>query len=237
MRVGVTTATALAIVMGCGPAAFAGPAWDTASAWVCGFQGQDRLWAIDWDAGGPAARGEGGAPAAGDIDWLALPPDIPDAQPAGRPRARAFEYSRSYEIRRKIHKYASFATIPLFVAEYAVGQKLYNGTASESARSLHGGLAGATGVLFGVNSVTGVWNLWEGRKDPNGRTRRMIHGILMLGADAGFVATGMLAPDHEEGRFRVPGDSGGNAGTHRAVALTSMGVALASYLMMLFWRD
>jgi hypothetical protein len=46
------------------------------------------------------------------------------------------------------------------------------------------------GALFGVNTVTGVWNMWEARKDPNGRRRRLIHGISMLGADAGFFRDG-----------------------------------------------
>jgi hypothetical protein len=143
-----------------------------------------------------------------------------------QPRPMAFEYSDGYRTRLKIHKYASFATLPLFVAQYAVGQKLYDGNASDSTRSAHSALAASTAVLFGVNTVTGVWNLAEGRKDPNHRTKRMIHGFLMLAADAGFVATGMLAPDDE-------GEGGGNRSTHRTVALTSMGVATVAYLIML----
>jgi hypothetical protein len=159
---------------------------------------------------------------------------VPDPQAAPRPRPMAFEYSDGYRTRLKIHKYASFATLPLFVAQYAVGQKLYNGTGSDSTRSLHGALAASTAVLFGVNTVTGVWNLSEGRKDPNHRTKRMIHGLLMAVADAGFVATGLMTPDHEgEGEFGY--QSGGTSqSTHRAVALTSMGIATVGYLMMLF---
>jgi hypothetical protein len=143
-----------------------------------------------------------------------------------QPRPMAFEYSDGYRTRLKVHKYASFATLPLFVAQYAVGQKLYDGNASDGTRSAHGALAASTAVLFGVNTVTGVWNLTEGRKDPNHRTKRMIHGFLMLAADAGFVATGMLAPDDE-------GEGGGDRSTHRTVALTSMGIATVAYLMML----
>jgi hypothetical protein len=152
-----------------------------------------------------------------------------EEQAAPAPRPKAFEYSDGYYTRLKIHKYASFAMLPLFVAQYAVGQKLYNGNASDGTRSLHGALAGATAVLFGVNTVTGVWNLREGRKDPNHRAKRMVHGMLMLVADAGFVATGMLAPDREHER----GGGGGNASTHRTMALTSMGIATVAYLMML----
>jgi hypothetical protein len=158
-------------------------------------------------------------------------PDLdPQASPTRRPMA--FEYSDSYRTRLKIHKYASFAILPLFVAQYAVGQKLYNGTGSDSTRSVHGALAATTAVLFGVNTVTGVWNMVEGRKDPNRSTKVKVHGILMLLADAGFVATGAMTPDREGGDFTY--ESGGtSASTHRTVALVSMGVATAAYLMML----
>jgi hypothetical protein len=152
--------------------------------------------------------------------------------PARRPVA--FEYSEGYRTRLKIHKYASYATLPLFVAQFAVGQKLYNGNGSDGTRTAHGILAGGTAVLFGVNTVTGVWNLSEGRKDPSHRTKRMVHGILMAVADAGFVVTGLTAPEseHEGGDFAY--QSGGNdRSTHRAVALTSMGIATVAYLMML----
>jgi hypothetical protein len=156
-----------------------------------------------------------------------------DVQSTPPPRPMAFEYSDGYRTRLKIHRYASFATIPLFVAQYAVGQKLYDGNGSDGTRSLHGGLAATTAVLFGVNTVTGVWNLREGRKDPNHRTKRMVHGILMLVADAGFVATGLMTPESEGGEFEFEG-GGTSRSTHRTVALTSMGIATVGYLIMLF---
>ena len=155
-------------------------------------------------------------------------------QTAGRRRPVPVEYSEAYKVRARIHKIASYATLPLFAAQYWVGQDLYNHPgSSDSKKGLHGGLAASTAVLFGVNSLTGAWNLWEGRKDTNHRTRRMAHGILMLAADAGFVATGMLAPDDEEGRV----SSGDRRSTHRTVAFTSMAVATVSYLLMLFGGD
>ena len=151
-------------------------------------------------------------------------------------RPMAFEYSDGYQTRLKIHKVASFATLPIFVAQAVVGQKLYDGDASDGMRSAHKALVGATAALFTVNTVTGVWNLTEGRKDPNHKTKRMIHGLLMLAADAGFVATGMLAPESEhessEGGFESTG-GGHSQSTHRTVALSSMAVATVSYLMML----
>lgn len=149
---------------------------------------------------------------------------------AAEQRPQAFQYSEAYNTRRKIHMIASYATIPLFIGQYIAGQKLYDGTGGESAKSAHGALAGGVAALFAVNTVTGVWNLWEGRADPNGKTRRWVHGLLMLGADAGFVATGLMAPDDDEGR----GSSDRSA--HRNVAIASMSAAAASYLYMLFTR-
>ena len=136
--------------------------------------------------------------------------------------------SRAYTTRRKIHFIASFATIPLFVAQYVLGDKLYEGTSGGSTKSTHSGVAVGIETLFAVNTVTGVWNMWESRKDFNAGRKRFIHGFLMLGAGAGFVATGMLAPDDEGG--------GENRSTHRNVAIASMAVATASYLIMLIGR-
>jgi hypothetical protein len=157
-----------------------------------------------------------------------------DPQAAPAPRPMAFEYSDGYYKRLKIHKYASYATLPLFAAQFVVGQKLYDGDGSDSLRSAHTALAVGTGALFAVNSVTGVWNLMEARKDPHKSTKRTLHSILMLVADAGFVATGLTAPESEhENEFGFEQESGGNASTHRAIAFTSMGIATVAYLMML----
>jgi hypothetical protein len=146
-------------------------------------------------------------------------------------RPRAVEYSDAYEARRKIHVYASVATLPLFVTEFILGQKLYNGVPTDALRSGHRVVAAGVAGLFGVNTVTGVWNLWEGRKDPNRRALRLAHGLLMLAADGGFVATGVLAPKRHRDGFYT-----GNFSLHRGVAVTSMAVATASYLMMLLSR-
>lgn len=148
-------------------------------------------------------------------------------------RRHAVEYSEWYYKRLTIHKVASYTTIPLFVAEYVLGDKLYNGTASSSTRSTHQAVAGGIGVLFGVNTVTGVWNLWESRHESQGRARRTTHALLMLAADAGFVATAALAPEGEDDSFENSSD---DRSRHRTVAITSMGVSLASYLMMYLWK-
>ena len=139
----------------------------------------------------------------------------------------AFEYSDGYRMRAKIHRISSYATLPLFATEAVLGQSLYSDPSSGK-KDAHLAVAGTIGALFAVNTTTGVWNLIEARKDPTHRTRRLAHGLLMLGADAGFVATAALGPSSENG------GNEGNRSAHRAMAFTSIGLATASYLIMLF---
>jgi hypothetical protein len=143
------------------------------------------------------------------------------------------EYSDAYFTRLTIHRWASYLTVPLFASQYIVGQKLMNG--DRSLRGVHGVLAASVAGLFAVNTITGGLNLIEGRKDPEGRTRRTLHSVLMLLADAGFVATGATAGESEDGYYRGPN----NINRHRNIALLSMGTALVSYAIMLpiFGRD
>jgi hypothetical protein len=81
--------------------------------------------------------------------------------------------------------------------------------------------------------VTGVWNLWEARKDPNGRKRRVLHGILMLAADAGFAATAAVAPGDDEEERGARYSFADARSRHRTVALTSIGIGTVGYLVML----
>jgi len=153
------------------------------------------------------------------------PPDQPSSPPPV-----AVEYSDAYRVRAKIHKVSSLATLPLFVTEGIVGQSLY-ASPTEGKKSAHLAVASGMGALFGINTVTGVWNLVESRKDPHHRKRRLLHGILMIGADAGFLATAALGPGEREAG--EPG-GGGSRSAHRAMAFTSIGMATAGYLIMLF---
>jgi hypothetical protein len=150
------------------------------------------------------------------------------AQQAAVPAVAPIEYSHAYQTRLKIHKISSFAMLPLFATELILGQSLYNDGGSGK-KDAHVAVGVGIGTLFGINTVTGVWNLLESRKDPNGRKRRVIHSILMLAADAGFATTAALAPDTEHG-----GDD--SRGAHRAAAITSIGLGTAGYLMMLFTK-
>lgn len=153
------------------------------------------------------------------------------ATPADTGRPRAIEYSNAYGVRLTIHRYASYTMLPLFVAEYVAGRDLFNNNteASSFARNWHRPLATAISGLFVVNTVTGVWNLWDSRHDPAGRTRRVLHSLLMLTADAGFTATGIVASGAH--------DSASRRNLHRTLAISSMSVALAGDLLMLVWKD
>lgn len=154
-----------------------------------------------------------------------------DTLPARR-RPVAIEYSDWYARRLKVHQVASWAMLPLFAVQYSAGQQLLDKgkrDAPQWARDWHGPLAGATGALFAVNTLTGGWNLWDARKDPKGRKWRTAHAVLMLVADAGFAITPAFAEDDDEGG----GDGGSRLQTHKTMAITSMGIAAASWLMML----
>ena len=148
-----------------------------------------------------------------------------------RKRTAAVEYSSFYNTRLKIHQVLSWTMLPLFALQYASGNQIiqYGNAAPDWAKNVHGPTAGLLAGVFAVNTVTGVWNLWDSRKDPAGRTRRYIHSALMFIADAGFVYTGTLADD-EDGTL----DS---QQQHKNAAVFSMGVATASWLMMLIWKD
>lgn len=168
------------------------------------------------------------------VFFVAPPAHAQSADPPDQdqtPRPTAIEYSEGYETRAKIHKYASFATLPLIGTEIILGESLYNDPNSRTSATRGAHIAVGTAItgLFAVNTVTGVWNLVESRHDPHHRTLRLLHGITMLGADVGFLAAYGTGPG---GRNLVNFDS--EKSTHRAVVFTTMGVATASYLMMVF---
>jgi len=144
-----------------------------------------------------------------------------------RPRPIAIEHSDWYYRRQTVHRVASWVTLPLFAAEVVTGQELFNNgpEAADWAQDAHGVMAGSLAGLFAVNTVTGAWNLWDSRHEPEGRKWRTTHAILMLVADAGFAYTGLLAEDAEESSARRR--------DHRTAALTSSSIALLSYAMML----
>jgi hypothetical protein len=142
-----------------------------------------------------------------------------------KPAVVAVAYSHGYQVRARMHRIASTAMLPLFATEAWLGASLYDNP-TPGKRTAHVAVASAIGGLFAANTVTGVWNLIEARKDPHQRRRRILHGVLMLAADGGFLATALAAP-------AADGSSGSRA-THRALAVTSISTATAGYLLMLF---
>lgn len=158
---------------------------------------------------------------------------VSDTVTRKRPRPRAIEYSDAYYTRLRIHQIASYAELPLFGAEWVLGQRLLNeertGFPSQSLKTAHTAVALGLGALFTINTVTGGWNLWESRKDPAGRTLRIIHSVAMLGSDAGFAwagASGGGAKNSQTG-----------ANHHRTIAISSMALATAGTTMMWLFHD
>ena len=202
-----------------------------------------QLLAANADTSGPGLALRFSPPSRPKESYLAITasaaPDLA-VHDTTRPRPRAITYSDWYTRRLTIHQWASWTMLPLSVAEYAVGEKLYNQTPrpNNGLKDTHKILATGIEGLFAVNTVTGAWNLWDSRHDPNGRTRRMIHGISMLVADVGFLVAAATAPgdDCAEGGGVCPPNSQ-RAGTHRAVAIGAFGLSTASWLMMLIWKN
>jgi hypothetical protein len=150
-----------------------------------------------------------------------------------RTRPHAIEYSDAYYTRLRIHHLASFAELPLFAAEYVLGQRLLNeertGFPSQGLKTAHTTVALGLGALFTINTVTGGWNLWESRNDPADRALRFIHSAAMLGADAGFAWAGASGGGAK--------NSQAEANHHRTIAISSMALATAGTAMMWLFHD
>ena len=159
---------------------------------------------------------------------LQLQPDTT----APRKRRKSIQVSDWYERRLRIHRYLAYTTIPLYAFQAIAGNQLFQESsgAPEWAKTGHRVGATALAAVFTVNTVTGLWNLWDSRSAPQGRTRRTIHTILMLASDAGFTYTGIKLSNEAENSLE-------KRKQHRNLAYASMGVAIACSGMMLIWRD
>jgi hypothetical protein len=141
-------------------------------------------------------------------------------------RRHTVELSDAYYVRLETHRWGSYAELPLFATEYWLGDKLMaRGTpVANWVKPTHVGVAMGLGGLFGLNTITGAWNLVEGWSQFGDNRKAIVaHTVLMLAADAGFAAAGMIADD--DGNTN-------NQRLHRNVALGSMGVATIGTAMM-----
>ena len=151
-------------------------------------------------------------------------------------RPRAVQVSEGYETRLRLHRWGSYAILPLFAGQYLLGDRLFDQKSDIYAgrrlqpvdadlRRNHAIVAGTVGAVVLANTVTGIWNWTESRGVPEGRTRRLVHALTMLGAEAGFVTTGILGTRAKDGNMD-------DARTHRNVALGSVAVSTASVIGM-----
>jgi hypothetical protein len=163
------------------------------------------------------------APLAAPRPAAATPPSVRDTT-----RPRAIEVSAGYERRLTIHRWGGYAMLPLFGAQYVLGERILrqktdirDGRRVEpidhDLRVVHRVAAYGVAGVFTVNTVTGAWNLWDSRDVPEGRALRVAHTLSMLAADAGFVISGKKGFDHQK---------------HRNVAIGSMALSTLSGVMM-----
>ena len=152
---------------------------------------------------------------------LPVPADTP------RVRPRAVEVSDWYGRRLTIHRTLSYTVIPIFGAQWFAGERIYKhgNQAPDWAKTTHRAGATALAGIFTVNTVTGLWNLWDSRGTSSGRTLRTVHALSMLAADAGFTYAGVKLSKDAETDFN-------KRRQHRTIALSSMAVTVVSGLAM-----
>jgi len=151
--------------------------------------------------------------------------------PPPRRRPKAVEISDWYSRRLAIHRYMAYSTIPLFALQYAAGDQLWKKGASAPtwAKTMH--RVGATALVgtFTINTVTGLWNWWDSRTVRQGWALRTVHAFSMITCDAAFSYTGSTLQKQAE-------TSAAKRRLHRTVALSAMGLTVASATAMGLWN-
>ena len=142
-------------------------------------------------------------------------------------RVRAVEVSDSYATRLAIHQWVAYATIPVFGVQWVAGQQIWSKGANAPSWARNGHRVGATLLagMFTVNTVTGAWNWWDSRNQPEGRTKRTIHALAMLTADAAFTYAGAVLANRAETDVNARRQ-------HRTIALSAMALTTVSGLAM-----
>jgi len=148
-----------------------------------------------------------------------------------RPRPKVVEISDWYYRRLTIHRIVAYATVPVFGLQWAAGDQLYRkgSDAPTWAKSMHRAGATALAGMFTVNTVTGLWNLWDSRSVPDHRALRTVHALTMLAADAAFTYAGAKLSNEAE-------TSASKRQLHRTIALSAMGVTVLSGVAMKIWN-
>jgi hypothetical protein len=144
-----------------------------------------------------------------------------------RRRRKAVQISDWYGRRLTIHRDLAYASIPVFAAQWVAGNQIFQlGTAAPTwAKTTHRAGATALAGIFTVNTVTGLWNLWDSRSVPQNRALRTVHALSMLAADGAFTWAGATLSNQAE-------QSLDKRRLHRTVALSAIGVTAASGVAM-----
>jgi hypothetical protein len=148
-----------------------------------------------------------------------------------RRRRKSVEVSEWYSRRLTVHRYTAYSVLPVFALQYAAGSQLYTKGAGAPtwAKTMHRVGATALAGMFTVNTVTGLWNWWDSRSVEQNRILRTVHALTMLGTDFAFSYTGAKLSNEAE-------NSADKRRLHREVALVSIGVSVASGLVMKIWN-
>ncbi len=148
-----------------------------------------------------------------------------------RRRRRSVDVSEWYSRRLTIHRYVAYSTLPVFGLQYAAGDQLYTKGASAPtwAKTMHRVGATTLAAMFTVNTVTGAWNWWDSRSVEQGRVLRTVHALTMIGTDFAFTYAGAKLANQAE-------NSEDKRRLHHQIALASIGVSVASEVMMKIWN-
>lgn len=144
-----------------------------------------------------------------------------------RKRSHSVELSDWYYRRLTLHRYISYATIPVFAAQWAAGSVIFPDprNAPQWAKNTHDAGADLLMGMFTVNTVTGAWNWWDSRSQEKGRALRTVHALMMLTADGIFTYAGSTVANEAETSLE-------KRRLHRTLALVGTGITVGNGLMM-----
>ncbi len=165
----------------------------------------------------------------------------PRPMAADTDQQKLFEYSDAYGTRLTIHRWASYAMLPLFVAQFAAGEELRKNVPQRTGLGARQPRATGGRDRRAVRGEHGNRRFEPARGEARPQRSALAHSAQP--ADAGgrrrlaLTAATVGESEHEGFGFRREG--GGNISTHRTLAITLMSAAVVSWLMMIppFRRD